>query len=91
MTETEGKTPRSFGISRPTSETEGIAESKFGRKLDMPIFGGDNPEGWVFRAERYFHLNQLTEGEKLLAASVYLDRDVLTWFGWRELRAVFLS
>ena len=47
----------------------------------MPIFSGDNPEGWVFRAERCFHLNQLTEGKKLLAASICLDGDALTWFG----------
>lgn len=31
----------------------------------MPIFKGDDPDGWAFRAERYFAVNQLTEDKKL--------------------------
>ena len=72
-------------------EKIGGAEYRLGRKLDMPIFNGENPEWWVFRAERYFHLNQLTEEEKLMAAVVCLDGDALAWYGWMETRGAFTS
>ena len=34
-----------------------------GRRLEMPIFTGDNPDGWIFQAKRYFNINHLTEEE----------------------------
>ena len=55
------------------------------------MFNGENPEGWVFRAERYFHLNHLTKEEKLMAAVVCLDEDALSWFSWVESRSTFTS
>ncbi|PON99346.1 hypothetical protein TorRG33x02_048890, partial [Trema orientale] len=38
------------------------------RRLEMPLFNGENPLGWVFRAERYFAVNAMTDAEKLEAA-----------------------
>ncbi|XP_024028604.1 uncharacterized protein LOC112093764 [Morus notabilis] len=40
-----------------------------GRRLELPIFQGDDPYGWMFRAERYFAINGVEEGEKVMAAS----------------------
>ena len=37
------------------------------RKLDMPLFDGVNPDGWIIRAERYFLFYRLNEIEKLEA------------------------
>ena len=37
-----------------------------GRRLEMPIFEGENPDEWIFRAKRYFAVNQLTDEEKIL-------------------------
>ena len=37
-----------------------------GRHLEMSIFEGEDPDGWIFRAERYFTINQLTKLEKLV-------------------------
>ena len=34
----------------------------------MPVFDGNNPDGWVFRAKRFFNMNRLSEAEKLDAA-----------------------
>ena len=28
-----------------------------GKRLEMPVFDGSNPDGWVFRAERFFNMN----------------------------------
>lgn len=44
------------------------------RKLETPIFSGENPDGWwLFQEERYFEVNGLTEKEKLGAVGVSLD------------------
>ena len=48
--------------------------------MEMPVFSGDNPDWWVFRAERYFIVNQLAKREKLVAVGVSLDGDALSWF-----------
>lgn len=32
--------------------------------LDLPLFDGTNPDGWILRAERYFNFYRLTEEEK---------------------------
>ena len=64
---------------------------RLGRKLDMLMLNGENPEGWVFRAQQYFHLNQLTKEEKLMATVVCLDEDALSWFSWVESKSAFTS
>ncbi|OIT33904.1 hypothetical protein A4A49_64903, partial [Nicotiana attenuata] len=41
--------------------------------IEMPRFHGDNPESWVFAAERYFDFYHIVEDHKLSLASFYLD------------------
>lgn len=31
----------------------------------MPVFEGENPDGWIYRSERFFSLNRMSESEKL--------------------------
>lgn len=50
----------------------------------MPVFEGQNPEGWVFRVERYFLMNNLQDLEKLDAAAISLDGEALAWFQWEN-------
>lgn len=50
------------------------------KKLDLPLFFGENPDGWIMRAERFFSFYKLTEGEQLEAAIVAMDGDALLWF-----------
>ena len=40
------------------------------RKLELSIFEGNNPNGWLIRAERYFELNGVSSTERLRAAVV---------------------
>lgn len=56
------------------------------RKLDLPIFDGTNPDGWLLRAERYFSFYRLSEEEKLEAAVVGFDGDALLWYQWENRR-----
>ncbi|KAA0041084.1 histone-lysine N-methyltransferase ASHR1 isoform X3 [Cucumis melo var. makuwa] len=37
-------------------------QNKF--KVEMPVYNGENPDSWLFRAERYFLIHKLTESEK---------------------------
>lgn len=30
------------------------------RKLDMPLFDGEDPDGWIMRVEKYFDFYKLT-------------------------------
>ncbi|XP_052196517.1 uncharacterized protein LOC127803919 [Diospyros lotus] len=57
-----------------------------GRRLEMPLFEGVNPDGWVFRAERYFAVNQLSDAEKLDSATLCFEGVALAWFQWEQRR-----
>nr|KAJ0228165.1 hypothetical protein LSAT_V11C100046520 [Lactuca sativa] len=56
------------------------------RKLDMPLFDGENPDGWILRAERYFNFYRLSEADKMEAAVVALEGDALLWYQWEHTR-----
>ncbi|KAF7825234.1 1-phosphatidylinositol-3-phosphate 5-kinase [Senna tora] len=56
------------------------------RKLEIPLFDGDEAIGWFFKVERYFSLNQMQEGEKLEAVAVCMEGKVLNWLQWLETR-----
>lgn len=56
------------------------------RKIESPIFEGEDPDSWTYRAERFFTLNRLNNAEKLEAAVVCLEGDALNWFRWEDKR-----
>ncbi|XP_056686977.1 uncharacterized protein [Spinacia oleracea] len=71
------------------------------RKLDMPLFEGSDPDGWILRGEKYFDFYKLSETEKMDAAVVSMEGDALRWFTfesrrrpmrtWPELKARVLA
>ncbi|WMV43192.1 hypothetical protein MTR67_036577 [Solanum verrucosum] len=44
--------------------------------------GTGNPEGWLYRAERYFTFLGFAEEYWLPLPSFYLEGEALTWFNW---------
>ena len=56
------------------------------KKLDMPLFDGQNRDGWIPREERFFQFYKLSEEDKVEAAVVALDGDTLFWFQWENRR-----
>lgn len=54
--------------------------------MDLPVFDGTNPDGWILRAERYFSFYRLSEEERLEAAIVGFDGDALAWYQWEHNR-----
>ncbi|KAL0537842.1 hypothetical protein IC582_026831 [Cucumis melo] len=64
--------------------------SKF-KKVEMPVFTGEDPESWLFRAERYFQIHKLTESEKMLVSTICFDGPALNWYRSQEEREKFAS
>lgn len=56
------------------------------RKLDMPLFDGQDPDGWILRVERYFSFYRLNEEEKMEAAVVGMEGEALSWYQWEHRR-----
>ncbi|XP_060958799.1 uncharacterized protein LOC133030264 [Cannabis sativa] len=48
-------------------------------QMEIPLFSGDNPNGWIARVKRYFLLTKMAESMKLDTAIVGLDGDALSW------------
>ena len=65
-------------------------QSKF-KKIEMPVFVGNDPESWLFRAERYFQIHRLTESEKMKVSIISFDRATLDWYRSHEDRDLFVN
>ncbi|CAM8923795.1 unnamed protein product [Rhodiola kirilowii] len=59
------------------------------RRLELPVFQGEDVRGWLHRAERYFLVNDLTNLEKLDAAILCMEGKALHWTQWKEERQPF--
>jgi len=87
-----GKSAREETSSTPlVGRDGGRTENRLGeqepnrfRKLELPLFSGDDPGSWLFRIERYFNVNRILEEEKLDAVAVCLEGRALHWFQWME-------
>ncbi|XP_057416101.1 uncharacterized protein LOC130710765 [Lotus japonicus] len=54
------------------------------RKLEIPIFGGDDAYGWTHKLERYFALRGVSEEDRMQATLLALEGKALSWFQWWE-------
>ena len=59
--------------------------------MELPVFGGENPDGWVYQKERYFLLMHINEQQMLETTIIGLDGDALTWFQWENQRQPITS
>ncbi|CAH9131947.1 unnamed protein product [Cuscuta epithymum] len=57
------------------------------RKVDLPLFQGEDAFGWLVRIERYFRLNNTEEEEKIEVAVVAMEGKALGWIQWWEKQA----
>ncbi|GKB04622.1 ankyrin repeat-containing protein [Tanacetum coccineum] len=60
------------------------------RKLKMPIFEGEDAYGWIYRMDRYFHIQGI-EATELTAAELCLKGQALSWYRWSDGRTPFRS
>ncbi|KAJ1417644.1 Retrotransposon gag domain [Sesbania bispinosa] len=66
-----------------TESRSGTVEDRW-RRLEIPLFSGDDAYEWVNRVERYFNLKGVLEQERLQAVMVAMEGRALTWFQWWE-------
>lgn len=59
------------------------------KRLDMPIFSGETLDAWLFKTERYFKINQLSDAEKIKVAIISFDHEVVDWYRWAHNRWKF--
>ncbi|KAL0533794.1 hypothetical protein IC582_028065 [Cucumis melo] len=85
---------RNFGADRNDrridSDDNFHDQNKF-KKIEMPVFTGEDPDSWLFRAERYFQIHKLTESKKMLVSTVSFDGPALNWYRSQEERDKFTS
>lgn len=46
----------------------------------MPVFNGTDPDSWLFRADRYFKIHELTYTGKMTVAVISFNRPALDWY-----------
>ncbi|KAH9733790.1 hypothetical protein KPL71_017135 [Citrus sinensis] len=49
-------------------------------KLNFPKFEGENPNGWIYKCDRFFNINGIVEEEKVEMVSIHLEGHALEWF-----------
>ena len=49
-------------------------------RLDFPKFNGDNPSGWIYRANQFFNYHQTNPLHRILLASFHMEGKALVWF-----------
>nr|KYP45086.1 Transposon Ty3-G Gag-Pol polyprotein [Cajanus cajan] len=54
------------------------------RKMELPIFEGEDAPGWIGRIERYFRLRNINELEKMEVVLVAMEGEALSWLQWWE-------
>lgn len=64
-----------------TSTTDLTSEFKMAaKKVELPPFEGDDPVGWITRAETYFEVQQSSEEMKLRLAKLSMEGATIHWF-----------
>ena len=49
-------------------------------KLKFPMFWGENPTTWIYRANLYFKYYNVSPNEQLVLASFHMDGEALVWY-----------
>ena len=55
------------------------------------MFMGDNPNDSIFLGNQYFIMSGLTKEKKLVAPTMSLNGDALSWYQWIDSREAFGS
>ncbi|XP_038893564.1 uncharacterized protein LOC120082453 [Benincasa hispida] len=71
--------------STPSNGGGGSDKSKY-KRLEIPIFAGENPESWVYRAEHYFEIYELSDQEKVKVVVINFGPEEVDWFRWSHNR-----
>lgn len=67
-----------------TREIEITKEDRRIKRLELPVFNGEDPYGWTFKADRYFNINRYEAAERVEATAVCMEGRSLNWYQWVE-------
>ncbi|GAU13154.1 hypothetical protein TSUD_112140, partial [Trifolium subterraneum] len=77
--------------SRPRHRrhNDGHGSGLFGgrRRIEIPVFKGEDAYGWLVRVERYFRICEVRTRDKLDAVVLAMEDRALNWFQWWEEQA----
>ena len=59
------------------------------KRVELPIFEGEDAYGWIALAERFFRIGGYSEEAKIELISISLGGDVLSWFNSEIVRRPF--
>ena len=59
-----------------------VDRSKF-KKVEISVFRGNDPNSWLFKADRYFQIYKLTDSKKIVSV-ISFDGPSLDWFRSQE-------
>ncbi|KAL5718323.1 hypothetical protein ACHQM5_011236 [Ranunculus cassubicifolius] len=51
-------------------------------KLFFPKFNGEDPDGWIYKAEQYFDIKHVVPDQQVQLASFHLEGIALQWHRW---------
>nr|XP_027188679.1 uncharacterized protein LOC113785810 [Cicer arietinum] len=80
----EQSSPFQEGTRSDGGRSEEVHRREKWRKLEIPIFAGEDVLGWTHRLERYFLLKEVTEEEKMQATVMAQEGKALSWYHWWE-------
>lgn len=52
--------------------------------MKMPVLESDDTNDWIYRVERFFAVNGLTEEERLIAAGLCLEGRAPSWYKYTD-------
>lgn len=69
-------------LDRPWRQPEEKIDevSRKTRKIEIPLFDGENTESWVLRVEKYFELGEFSEEGKLRTVRMCFGGEALLWY-----------
>ena len=65
-------------------EEDKIVERNKFKKVEMPVFTGNDPDSWLFRAGRYFQIHKLTNSKKMTISVISFEARHLIGFALRS-------
>lgn len=72
-------------------ERRGDRDQTKTRRLEIPLFDGDEADSWVLRVDQYFEIGDFSEEEKLKAVRICFVGEGLSWYRWERDRNPFRS
>ncbi|KAL1350524.1 hypothetical protein AAHE18_06G030600 [Arachis hypogaea] len=78
-------------VIEKSKSTERVRRKEENRRVELPMFDGDDVCGWLVQIERYFRLTHITSREKLDYVMLAFHGEALTWLEWWEENTPFFS